>query len=79
MSEYTTSITVWRDGLDIPWAIFDTEEEADVYIRRCQEEDQLEEEFRAVLEDFAERVAQRLGIDRAEATGMVRALASLYK
>jgi hypothetical protein len=78
MSEYTTSITVWRDGLDIPWAYFPTKEEADAYIRRCQEEDQLEEEFTGILEDFAGRVAQRLAMTQAEAMGMIKAWAGLH-
>jgi hypothetical protein len=79
MSEYTTTTAVWRDGLDIPWAYFPTQEETEAYIRRCQAEDLLEEEFRAMLEDFADRVARRLGIPQEEAVETVRALAGSWK
>jgi hypothetical protein len=74
-----THEAVWCYGSDVPRAYFPTTEEAEAYIRPCQEEDQLEEEFKALMETFAGRVAQQLTITQAEAIGMIKAWASLYR
>jgi hypothetical protein len=52
MPKCTTTTLVWFQGLDIPFASFDTGDEAAAFIRRCQQEDQLEQEFKAAVADF---------------------------
>jgi hypothetical protein len=71
------TVLVWEKGLDIPWADFPTKEEADAYIRHRQEEDELEEEFKALAGTLAERIAQQLEISYGEAVGLIRCWCNL--